>query len=170
MSFEGSIVSLVVVVSRNGVIGRDNGMPWRLSTDLRRFKAITMGHPIVMGRRTWHSFPRRPLPGRANIVITRDAGFAEEGAIVAHGLTEALEIAVRSPGGDEICVIGGGQIFAEVLPYADRLYVTHIEADIAGDTFFPPIDASVWQAGQAENVPAGEKDDHPTRFVVYERR
>ena len=164
-------ISLVVAIAANGVIGREGGLPWRLSTDMKRFKAITMGHPVVMGRKTWESFPRPgPLPGRTNIVVTRDRTYRAEGAAVAGSLRDALAVAAKSPGGDEICVIGGGEIFAEALGMAERLYVTHIEADIGGDTFFPPIDPGTWYAVHDENVPAGEKDDFATRYVIYERK
>lgn len=164
-------VSLVVAIAGNGVIGREGGLPWRLSTDLKRFKAITMGHPVVMGRKTWESFPRPgPLPGRTNIVVTRDGAYRAEGAQVVGSLREALEVAARSPGGDDICVIGGGEIFAETLGIADRLHVTHIDADIDGDTHFSPIDPASWLAVHEERVPAGEKDDFATRYVIYERK
>lgn len=161
-----------VAVAANGVIGRDGGLPWRLSTDLRRFKALTMGKPIVMGRKTWDGLGR-PLPGRANIVVTRDASFHAEGAIRAGSLDEALALAearARADGTDQICVIGGGEIFRMALPRADRLYVTHVLADIEGDVHFPALDAGVWQETVSEEVPAGEKDSHPTRHCVYERR
>lgn len=164
-------VSLVVAIAENGIIGREGGLPWRLSTDMKRFKAITMGHPVVMGRRTWESFPKRePLSGRTNIIITRDRGYSAEGAVVAASLDEALAIAAESPGGDEICVIGGGQIYSAVMDHADRLHVTHIDAAIDGDTRFPPIDPQTWYSIHEETVPAGEKDDFATRYVIYERR
>ena len=164
-------VSLVVAIAGNGVIGREGGLPWRLSTDMKRFKAITMGHPVVMGRKTWESFPRPgPLPGRTNIVITRDRAYRADGAEVVGSLREALEVAAKAPGGDDICVIGGGQIFKETLGVAARLYVTHIETDIEGDTLFPPIDPGLWYTVHDESVPAGEKDDVATRYVIYERR
>lgn len=162
-------ISLVVAIAANGVIGRDGDLPWRLSTDLRRFKALTLGKPIVMGRKTWESFPRRPLPGRTNIVITRQQDFADEGAVVARSLDEALAIAAgEAP--DEICVIGGGQIFGEAMARADTLHVTHILAAIEGDTFFPRIDQTAWRRGTAERVPAGERDSHATEYAVYSRK
>lgn len=164
-------ISLVVAIAGNGVIGREGGLPWRLSTDMKRFKALTMGHPVVMGRKTWESFPKKgPLPGRTNIVITRDRNYRAEGAVLAGSLDEALAIAANSPGGDDICVIGGGEIFARSMELADRLHVTHIEADIEGDTVFPSIDPRLWYSIREEMQPAGEKDDFPTRYVVYERR
>ncbi|MGD9912929.1 MAG: dihydrofolate reductase [Rhizobiaceae bacterium] len=167
-------VAIHVAIAQNGVIGRDGGLPWRLSTDLQRFKAMTMGKPIVMGRKTWESFPRRPLPGRLNIVMTRDTGFSAEGAEIVQSLDDALALArVRGrcmAGADEICVIGGGTVYEQALPKADRLHVTHVLAAFDGDTRFPPIDPAVWAVVSSEDVPAGEKDSHPTRYVVYERR
>lgn len=167
-------VVIHVAIAENGVIGRDNGLPWRLSTDMKRFKALTMGKPVVMGRKTWESFPRRPLPGRLNIVMTRDPAFRAEGAEVVRSLDEALALArLRGrcmAGADEICIVGGGEVYAEALPKADRLYVTHVLAAVDGDTRFPPIEPATWKAVRSENVPAGEKDSHPTRHVVYERR
>lgn len=162
-------VTLVVGVAENGVIGRDGGMPWRLSSDLRRFKATTMGKPVVMGRKTWESLPKRPLPGRHNVVVTRDPAYRAEGATVAGSLDEALAIA-RGEGADEACVIGGGEIYAAALPLADTLDVTHVLAEIDGDTLFPVIDPKLWQAVSNEDHPAGEKDSHATRHVVYRRR
>lgn len=162
-------IRLVVAVAENGVIGRGGGMPWRLSTDMRRFKATTMGKPVVMGRKTWESFPKRPLPGRHNIIVTRDPAYAAEGAQTAGSLDAALARA-RAAGAQEVCVIGGGEIYAAALPLADSLDVTHILAEIDGDTHFPAIDPAVWRVVSSEDFPVGEKDSHPTRHVVYERR
>lgn len=162
-------VTLVVAIAENGVIGRDGGLPWRLSTDMKRFKATTMGKPVVMGRKTWESFPKQPLPGRHNIVITRDRGYVADGADVVSSLDEALALA-RADGAEEVCVIGGGQIYAHALPAADRLDVTHVLAEIDGDTRFPPIDPETWYAVSSEDHAAGEKDTHATRHVIYERR
>lgn len=163
------LVRIVVAVAANGVIGRDGDMPWRLSTDMRRFRATTMGKPVVMGRKTWESFPKRPLPGRHNIIVTRDAAYAAEGASSVASLDAALALA-RAEGAEEACIIGGGEIYAAALPLADRLDVTHILAEIDGDTRFPAIDPAVWRAVSSEDFPAGDKDTHPTRHVVYERR
>ena len=166
-------IAIYVAIAENGVIGRDNGLPWRLSTDLKRFKATTMGKPIIMGRKTWESIGR-PLPGRASIVVTRDANFRAEGADVVTSLEDGITLAaVRGrcmPGADEACVIGGGEIYRQALALADRLYVTHVLADIDGDTCFPPIDPAVWEAVNTETYPASDKDTHATRYTVYERR
>lgn len=166
------IKTIVVAVSRNGIIGREGDMPWRLSSDLKRFKAMTLGKPVIMGRKTFQSIGK-PLPGRPNVIITRDAGFSAEGITVAHSLEEAIEVASRlakESDVDEICIIGGGEIYRQAIGLADRLLVTHVEADIEGDTSFPEIDPSIWQGDSELAVPAGEKDTYPTRFVSYFRR
>lgn len=161
-------VSLVVAIAENGVIGRDGGMPWRLSTDMQRFKATTMGKPVIMGRKTWESFPKKPLPGRHNIIVTRDRAYQAEGATTVASLEAGLELA-RADGAVEACIIGGGEIYAAAINIADRLDVTHILAKIDGDTRFPQIDPAIWQPVSSQNYPAGEKDTHPTRHVVYQR-
>lgn len=167
-------IALVAAVAGNGVIGREGGLPWRLSTDMKRFKATTMGKPIVMGRKTWESFPKRPLPGRPNIIVTRDASFRADGADVVNSLADAVTLAgVRArctPGADEVCIVGGGEIYAQAIGMADKLYITHVLASLDGDTRFPPIDPVLWEIVTSEDHPAGEKDTHPTRFVVYRRR
>ncbi|EJN04052.1 dihydrofolate reductase [Phyllobacterium sp. YR531] len=166
------MISFVVAIAQNGVIGRDNDLPWRLSSDLKRFKAITMGKPIIMGRKTWDSLGR-PLPGRTNIVVTRDAAFNVDGVISARSVDEALLIAGSHAGADhvnEICIIGGGEIFRQSIGRADRLYVTWVLSNIEGDVHFPDIDPAVWSELSSEDFPAGEKDNYPTRYVVYERR
>lgn len=162
-------ISMVVAIAENGVIGRDGDLPWRLSTDLKRFKALTLGKPIVMGRKTWQSFPKRPLPGRTNIVISRRDDFADEGVVVARSLDEAIAMAAAERP-DEICVIGGGQIFAEAMDVADTLHVTHIRASIEGDTFFPAIDEAVWTKTRSERFPTGERDSHETEYAIYSRK
>ncbi|MDN2566155.1 dihydrofolate reductase [Aquibium sp. A9E412] len=164
-------VALVVAMTENGVIGRAGGLPWgRLSSDLRRFKAQTMGKPVVMGRKTWESIGR-PLPGRLNIVVTRSPGYAADGAAVVPSLAAALERARAEAGPQgEVCVIGGGEIYRQAMAQATRLYVTHVLADLDGDTRFPAIDPDVWKPVAGESLPADEKNVYPTRHVVYERR
>ncbi len=172
MSAKKPIVSIIVAAAENGVIGRDNDMPWRLSTDLKRFKALTLGKPVIMGRRTWESIGR-PLPGRPNIVVTRDKGFQAEGATTVGSLDEAIALGCKlaaKVGAEEVCVIGGGKIYAQALPLADRVHLTRVLAEIDGDTRFPEIDPNLWQAVSQEDVPAGDKDSHPTRYFVYEKR
>jgi dihydrofolate reductase len=162
-----SRVALIAAVAENNVIGDGQAMLWRLSSDLKRFRRLTMGRPIVMGRKTWQSIGKA-LAGRTNIVVTRNPGFSAEGALVAPSLDAALGLAAReSP--DEIMVIGGGEIYAQAMARADRLYVTHVAANPEGSVRFPVIDPGVWKAGPAERLPAGEKDDAATAFVIYDR-
>jgi dihydrofolate reductase len=165
-------VSIIVAVASNGVIGRDGGMPWQLSTDLKRFKSLTMGKPIVMGRKTYEAIGKA-LPGRVNIVLTRDRLFEAPGTIVANDIREALRIArtrAREAGADELFVIGGGEIYEMALPFTDRLHVTHVEAVPDGDTRFPPIDPDNWELLEEVSIPVGEKDSEPTRYAVYRRK
>lgn len=165
-------IVLVVAVARNGVIGRDGDLPWRLPSDLKRFKALTLGKPVLMGRRTWDSIGR-PLPGRPNIVITRDRAFSAPGAEVVASLDAGLAAAGRAAealGVDEICVIGGGQIYAQVFDRADILHVTYVEAEVEGDTRFPDIDPGLFDKVVEEPIPQGEKDSHAMRFVTWRRR
>lgn len=162
------IVTFVVAIAENGVIGRAGGLPWRLSSDLKRFKATTMGKPVIMGRKTWESIGRA-LPGRRNLVVTRDSGYRAEGAEVAASASSALAMA-EADGAEEACVIGGGQIYRETFARADRLDVTHVLADVEGDTFFPAIEPGEWRVVSSADFPAGDRDVYPTRHVVYERR
>lgn len=160
-----------VAVAENGVIGREGEMPWKLSTDLRRFKTETMGKPVVMGRKTFESIGK-PLPGRLNIVVTRNPDWRAEGAETVCSLDDALSLARvrgRCMPADEICIVGGGEIYRQAIDRADRLRVTHVLASIDGDTRFPAIDPVEWRAIVSEDHPAGEKDSHATRHVVYER-
>lgn len=133
-------ITLVVARARDGAIGRDNALPWHLPEDLQHFKATTLGHPIVMGRRTFESIGR-PLPGRRTIVVSRDPAWAHPGCERAASLDEALD---RCAGLPEAFVVGGGQLYAEAMARADRLVVTDVEIDVDGDTFFPPIDPQAW--------------------------
>lgn len=162
-------VTLVAAVTANGVIGRDGAMPWRLSSDLKRFKADTIGRPVIMGRRTFDSIGK-PLPERRNIVVTRNRQWRHPGVEPAASLAEALALAGGDPSVSEICVIGGGDIFRDAMAVADRLRITHILAEIDGDTYFPEIDPGVWQPESEIRVPKGERDSHDTRHVVYVRR
>lgn len=165
-------IVLVVAASLNGVIGRDGDLPWRLPSDLRRFKQLTLGKPVVMGRRTYQSIGR-PLPGRPNIVVTRDTAFRPDGVIVARSLDEALVYARREAdalGADEICVIGGGDIYRQTIAGADVVQMTQVQAEIDGDTRFPEIDAQVFEIAQEEEIPQGEKDSHRMHFLTYVRR
>lgn len=149
------MISYVVAVAKNGVIGREGGLPWHISSDLKRFKEITMGKPVVMGRRTWESLPRKPLPGRRNIVITRRRDFAPEGAEVAATPEEALALCGDAP---EVAVIGGGEIYRLFWPLVDRLYLTEVDLEVDGDTHFPAVSPAEWREVGREVHPRGEKD------------
>jgi dihydrofolate reductase len=164
-------LALVAAVARNGVIGSGGGMPWRLSTDMKRFKQLTIGKPVIMGRRTFASL-KTPLAGRLNIVITRDANFHPDGAVTVGSLDAAIaraEAAAASDGVDELMVIGGGEIYRQAIASADRLYITHVEAAPDGDTHFPQIDPAQWRVVSRQAFPAGEKDSAATELVIYDR-
>jgi dihydrofolate reductase len=161
-----AVISLVVAVARGGIIGRDGGLPWHISSDLKRFKQLTMGKPVIMGRKTWESLPKRPLPGRQNIVITRDKTYRAEGAHCVASLAQALTAAGEV---DEICVIGGGSIYREALPLAGRIYFTDVDLDVEGDTHFPVLTPNEWQETAREVHPRGEKDSAGFVLRVLER-
>jgi dihydrofolate reductase len=168
----GPVLSLVAARGRNGVIGREGDLPWRLRSDLALFKQTTLGKPVIMGRKTWDSLPRKPLPGRLNLVLSRDGSFEPKGAVVCERFEEALEMAreqAREDGVDEVCVIGGRALFDLALPRARRLYLTEVEAEPEGDVRFPDIDEAGWREVRREVHPAGEGDDFPFTFRVLER-
>jgi dihydrofolate reductase len=165
-------IDIIAAVAANGVIGADGGLPFKLSTDLKRFKAMTLGKPVIMGRKTFDSIGR-PLPDRLNIVVTRNSAWRHDGIITATSLDEAISLASRhahAVNADAICVIGGGEIYAQSINRADRLLITHVEGSVAGDTLFPPVDPRRFEAVKEEAHPAGPKDSHATRFVVHQRR
>lgn len=163
-------ISIIAAMTANRVIGRDNGLPWCLPTDMRRFKSVTMGHTVAMGRKTYDSIGR-PLPGRTTVVITRRRDWrppAAEGLRVVHSLDEAVRIG-RENGDDEMFIAGGGEIFLEALPITDRIYLTRIEADIPGDAYFPQLDAAAWRLVEREHHDANEEDSFPFSFEVFDR-
>ncbi len=162
-----SRISLVVAVSLNGVIGRDGSLPWHISSDLKKFKTITMGNPIIMGRKTWESLPKRPLPGRQNIVITRQADYKAVGAVVARDAKSALAAA---GGAEEIAVIGGGEIYKMFFPLAHRVYLTEVDIVVEGDTYFPKLDPLEWQEASVEIHPAGPNDNASFVLRVLDRK
>jgi dihydrofolate reductase len=160
-------VALVAAVARGGVIGRENAIPWRIPEDLERFRSVTMGHPVVMGRKTWDSLPERfrPLPGRRNVVVTRNAGWRAVGAERAGSLDDALRLLDDAP---RVFVIGGGQLYAEALPLADELLLTEIDAEVEGDTWFPAWERSEFEeTGRERHVSA---EGVAFSFVTYVRR
>ncbi|WP_425995964.1 dihydrofolate reductase [Caulobacter sp. DWR1-3-2b1] len=170
-----SIIPLALVVARaaNGVIGRDGDLPWRLRSDLALFKANTLGKPIIMGRKTWDSLPKKPLPGRMNVVLSRDSSFEPANAVVCESFLEAVQMAreqALEDGADEVCVIGGRALFEMALPKAKRLYITEVAAQVEGDVIFPEFDEAAWTEIRREEHPASEGDDHAFIFRVLERR
>tara|TARA_R110000868_G_scaffold390971_1_gene660833 strand:+ start:513 stop:1034 length:522 start_codon:yes stop_codon:yes gene_type:complete len=166
------VICLIVARGRNGVIGAQGDMPWRLSSDLRNFKAITSGKPVIMGRKTWDSLPRRPLPGRLNIVVTRQVDFIAEGGQVVGDLDAAFENAMAQAHTDsagEVFVIGGAQIYAAALARAERLYITEVDAEPAGDVVFPALLEADWTEASRVLCEAGPGDDHAVIYRVLER-
>ena len=159
-------VSLVVAMARNRVIGRDNALPWRLPADLAHFRKVTMGHPIVMGRRTFESIGRA-LPGRNNIVITHNREYAAHGCIVVNSLDEAWKVAGNA---EEVCVIGGTTLFDETLFLADVIHLTEVGADVEGDTFFPEFDRGEWSEKEIARHPADERNAYPLRILELTRK
>ena len=161
-------VSLIVAVSENGVIGRDGGLPWRLSADLKHFKKTTMGHHLIIGRRTWDEVGK-PLPGRTMVVVTRSRRFSPEGVHVAHSLEEALDIARDD---DEPFIGGGAHIYRMALEndLVNRIYITRVRAKVEGDTFFPDIHVDDWELVSEERHEADEKNEYSYSFLIYERR
>ena len=159
------MLSLIVAISENHVIGREGQLPWHLSADLKRFKQLTMGHHIVMGRKTYDSIGRQ-LPGRISVVLTRQSEWTVEGVLTASDLPTALKLAGDD---EEVFVIGGSQIYQLALPLVDRLYVTQVHATVDGDTYFPAITDDQWQLQQTDSFAADEKNDHDYSFLVYSR-
>ncbi len=161
----------VVAMDRNRVIGREGDLPWRLPSDLKHFKRVTLGKPCLMGRKTWESLPF-PLPGRPNLVLTRNAAYAAKGAEVFTDVKamigQGFELAGRA-GVDEIMLIGGGQLYKELLPHCDRLYITQVDAEVAGDAVFPEISSDHWHLSSREGPIHGPKDDHAFFVAVYDR-
>lgn len=166
-------ISLIAAVARNGVIGHEGRMPWKLPGDLRFFKQNTLGKPVILGRKTWESFGSKPLPGRPHIVLTHDRSFQTDGAYVTHDLESALAEGRRlaeDAGGDEVMVIGGAQIYTAALPLADRIYLTEIAANPPGDTFFPDFDRAAYH-GEELVLQMSEGPDRPAyRITLFHRR
>ena len=165
-------LAMIWGMSRNRTIGRNNALPWHLSEDLKYFRRVTMGKPIIMGRKTWESIGK-PLPGRSNIVITRDPAYSAEGVKVVRTLEDAISLAENIAlidGAEEAVVIGGAQIYAQALPLAQRLYMTQVHAEVEGDTFFPQFDLTQWNEIGHEDFAASGPNPYDYSFVVLERR
>ncbi|RYH05930.1 MAG: dihydrofolate reductase [Alphaproteobacteria bacterium] len=165
-------VAMIAAIGENSVIGADGQIPWRLPTDFAHFKRTTLGKPLIMGRKTFASIGK-PLPGRANIIVTRQSSYSPEGAVVCHSLAEALDRAqtiAASDGASEIMIGGGAEIYREAMPQADRLYITHVRASPAGDALFPPIDPQTWDVTHRHDIARSEKDSSDFTVLTYQRR
>ncbi|MBU7593196.1 dihydrofolate reductase [Metabacillus halosaccharovorans] len=160
------MISLIVAMDKHRLIGRDNQLPWHLPQDLAYFKKVTMYHKIIMGRKTFESIGR-PLPGRENIIVTRDSTYSQEGCTILHSIEEILELSSRSD--EELFVIGGAEIFKEILPVSDRLYITEIDDVFEGDTYFPDRKDTEWKKILVEKGTRDEKNPYDFEFVVYEK-
>lgn len=158
-------LSLIVAMSENRVIGKDNALPWRLPEDLKRFRQFTTGHPVIMGRRSYESIGR-PLPDRTNIIVTRRPGYRAPGCLVAHTIEDAMSCA---SGAGEIFIIGGAELYVQTLDRADRIYLTLVHADIAGDTFFPALETAAWRETARERRGADDRHAYAYSFLTLER-
>ncbi len=164
-------IALVVAIAENGVIGHAGALPWRISDDLKWFKKVTMGKPVIMGRKTYESIGK-PLPGRKNIIITRMNAFQAEGMHVAGSITEAVASGrqfARAAGEGEVCIIGGGEIYAQAIGMTDRLYVTRVNAKVEGDVRFPSIAADQWAENIVGNCIKSERNQYACEFVIFDR-
>ncbi|HEY0721736.1 MAG TPA: type 3 dihydrofolate reductase [Gammaproteobacteria bacterium] len=160
------IISLIWAMDEQRLIGVENCLPWKLPADMKWFRRHTLGKPIVMGRKTYESFGGKPLPDRTNIVITRDTTYLAPGAVVVHSIDEALQAAGAAP---EIFIIGGASFYEQMLPYADRLYITHVHGCFEGDAWFPHFDMQAWHAVASESCDVDEKNAYACTFTIYER-
>ncbi|RFU69705.1 dihydrofolate reductase [Peribacillus saganii] len=161
------MISLLLAMDKNRLIGRDNQLPWHLPADLKYFKEVTMGHPIVMGRKTFESIGR-VLPGRENVIVTRDQSFQADGCIVLNSIKAIKEYADNQD--REVFVIGGAEIFKEIIPFTDRLYITEIHEEFEGDTFFPAVDENEWTLISSKEGMVDEKNIYEHDFLVYEKK
>ena len=162
------IVSIIAAMDRKRGIGVDNKLPWRLSADLKRFRELTMGHHIIVGRKTFEAIGR-PLPGRQMIVVTRDRNYEAEGCDLSHSLEDAIDLA-RERGESEAFICGGAEIYAQSIDVADRMYLTFVDAEVAADTFFPEFDEREWRERESFDQPADEKNQYPFTFKLMVRK
>ena len=166
MSEKGQRLAMIVAASDNDVIGRDGDLPWKISADLKRFKSLTMGHHLVMGRKTFESIGRL-LPGRTTVIVTRNKAYKFDGALVAHSLEQALDLAAAD---ESPFLVGGAELYSVGLPQVNRLYLTRVHADVEGDTWLPSLDWSCWQLVEKESFPADEKNEFAFSFEDYIRQ
>lgn len=160
------MISIIVAVSDDRGIGKDNELLWHISEDLKRFKRLTTGKTVIMGKKTWYSLPKRPLPGRKNIVLTDIRGEIIDGSETVYSIDEAL---ARNQEEEEIFVIGGGSIYRQFMPKADRLYITHVHLKAPADIYFPEIDLNEWKISKKEHFPVSETNTIPYTYIIYER-
>jgi dihydrofolate reductase len=161
------MISIIVAVSEDWGIGKDNKLLWHISEDLKRFKRLTFGNTVIMGKKTWESLPRKPLPGRKNIVLTDDAQECIDSSVTAYSIDDALG---KCEKGEEIFVIGGGSVYRQFMTLADRLYITHVHRNAPADVYFPEIDPEIWKVIEKEDFKAGEKEGISYTYIIYERR
>ena len=161
------MISIIVAVSEDWGIGKDNELLWHISEDLKRFKKLTSGNAVIMGKKTWESLPRRPLPGRKNIVVTDDPNESIENSVTAYSIDDALD---KCGPAEEIFIIGGGSIYRQFMPIADRLFITHVHKKAPADIYFPEIDRSIWEIIEKEEFKTDENNSIPYTYTIYERR
>jgi dihydrofolate reductase len=161
------MISIIVAVSEDWGIGKNNELLWHISEDLKRFKKLTLGHTVIMGKKTWESLPVRPLPGRKNIVLTDDPLECIDCSVTAYSIDDALS---KCENEDEVFVMGGGSIYRQFLPLADRLYITHVHKKAPADAYFPGIDPDTWKVADKEEYSASEKGNIPYTYIIYDRR
>lgn len=161
------MISIIVAVAEDWGIGKDNELLWHISEDLKRFKKLTFGNTVIMGKKTWESLPRRPLTGRKNIVLTDDPQELIEFSVTAYSIEDALSKCTKD---EEIFIIGGGSIYRQFMPLADRLFITHVHKQAPADIFFPEIDLSIWEVVEKEEFRASENNSIPYTYTVYERK
>jgi dihydrofolate reductase len=160
------MISIIVAVSEDWGIGKDNELLWHISEDLKRFKKLTIGNTVIMGKRTWESLPRRPLPGRKNIVLTDIPGECIDCSVTAYSIEDAMSNCNKE---EEIFVIGGGSVYRQFMPVADRLYITHVHRMVPADVFFPAIDPDIWEVVEKEEYKSSENGSIPYTYIIYER-
>jgi dihydrofolate reductase len=161
------MISIIVAVSDDWGIGKDNELLWHISEDLKRFKRLTTGKTVIMGKKTWFSLPKRPLPGRKNIVLTDIPGELIDGSETVYSIEEALSGCSKD---EEAFVIGGGSIYRQFMPVADKLYITHVHRKAPADIYFPEIDQKIWKIGEKEEFPGSSEGDIPYTYTIYERK
>ncbi len=161
------MISIIVAVSDDWGIGLNNDLLWNLPEDMKRFRRLTTGNTIIMGKRTWESLPKRPLPGRTNIVITDNPNETFEGAVTAYSIEDAIK---KCSNEGEVFIIGGGSIYRQFMPHADRLYITHVHKKTQADVWFPVIDQEIWQVTDTEEFVSDSPDAIPYSYVIYQRR